>query len=190
MLLGGAAEAGTVRAGIDRESPEHRGRFRKGFPARSEEASPAVRAEGCRGRGVSPGFSPRCRAGAPGDDETGGSHRGAAAPGPPLPHESLQSVSALGGSGAGAAPAGLLLRGRAWARAGRSGERAPSPGAAAVADGVSGGQARVLRSGGARDVAAGGPGRCYHEAAWRGLPLARASAAPAAAAGSAAPRQR
>lgn len=72
MLHGGAAGAGTVRAGIDRESPEHRGRFRKGFPARSEEASPAVRAEGCRGRGVSPGFSPRCRAGAPGDDETAG----------------------------------------------------------------------------------------------------------------------
>lgn len=46
-----------------------------------------------------------------------------------------ESLRSAGGSGAGAAPAGLLLRGRAWA--GRSGERAPSPGAAAAAEGAS-----------------------------------------------------
>jgi len=79
--------------------------------------------------------------------------------GRPCRAESLRSAWALGASGAGAAPAGLLLRGRAWA--GRSGERAPNPGAAAAAEGASeragsGEQA----GGGARDA---GPGLSAQE---------------------------
>lgn len=49
----------------DSESPEDRGRFRKGFPARGEGAVNAARAERGRGFVASPGVSPRCRAVAP-----------------------------------------------------------------------------------------------------------------------------
>lgn len=56
MFLGDAAGLGAGRA--DTDGPEHRGRFRKGFTARSEAAAPGARAGGVRGLWASPGVSP------------------------------------------------------------------------------------------------------------------------------------
>lgn len=123
------AGVGTVRG--DRECPKPQGLFRKGFPTRREEVAPAARAERGWGREASPGLLPRCRAAAAGAGEgKGRSPRGAAPLSSSLPRRKFDQHLAARWSGAGTAPAGLLLRGWAWA--GRRGERVLSLGVAAV----------------------------------------------------------
>lgn len=120
MFLGDAAGVGTDRA--DTDGPEHRSRFRKGFPARGEGAVRGARAEGVWGALGEPKDLAEVM-----DDGPSGcaSHRGASATGPPPPRRKFANCLGAGGSGAGAAPAELLLRGRAWA--GGAGREPPAP---------------------------------------------------------------